>query len=85
MPIHEEYKDMYKSSVADIKNSGGAGGGMQTGGMIIAEFVDKAAYVHLDIAGTSATQADKPYLSKGFTGMSTRTMAEMALAQAKAE
>ena len=85
MPIHEEYKDMYKSAVADIKNSGGAGGGMQTGGMIIAEFVDKAAYVHLDIAGTSATQTDKPYMSKGFTGMSTRTMAEMALAQAKVD
>jgi leucyl aminopeptidase len=85
MPIHQEYKDMYKSAVADINNSGGAGGGMQIGGMIIAEFVDKAAYVHLDIAGTSATQADKPYLSKGFTGMSTRTMAEMALAQAKVD
>jgi leucyl aminopeptidase len=85
MPIHQEYKDMYKSAVADINNSGGAGGGMQIGGMIIAEFVDKAAYVHLDIAGTSATQTDKPYFSKGFTGMSTRTMAEMALAQAKVD
>lgn len=83
MPIHDEYRDMYKSPVADMKNSGGAGGGMQTGGMIIAEFIDKAGYVHLDIAGTSASQKEKPYLSRGFTGMATRTMAEMALAQAK--
>lgn len=83
MPIHDDYKAMYKSPVADMKNSTGGGGGMQIGGMMIGEFIDKAAYVHLDIAGTSGTQADTPYLSKGFTGMATRTMAEMALAQVK--
>ncbi len=83
MPIHEDYAAMYKSDVADLKNSGGAGGGMQTGGMIIAEFIKEAAFVHLDIAGTSGIQADKPYMSKGFTGMATRTMAELALAQEK--
>lgn len=83
MPIHEDYAAMYKSDVADLKNSGGAGGGMQTGGMIIAEFIKAAAFVHLDIAGTSGIQADKPYMSKGFTGMATRTLAELALAQEK--
>ncbi|MCL2549135.1 MAG: leucyl aminopeptidase, partial [Symbiobacteriaceae bacterium] len=51
MPIVDEYKEMYKSPVADIKNSGARGGGMITGGLIIAEFISKAAWVHLDIAG----------------------------------
>lgn len=83
MPIVDEYKAMYQSPVADIKNGGARGGGMITGGLIIAEFIDKADWIHLDIAGMSGNQDDRPYMPKGYNGFATRTLAELALAAAK--
>ncbi|MCL2548192.1 MAG: hypothetical protein FWE76_03405, partial [Symbiobacteriaceae bacterium] len=62
-----------------IKNSGARGGGMITGGLIIAEFISKAAWVHLDIAGMTHYADDRPYMPKGYNGFATRTMAELAL------
>ena len=79
MPLADEYREMYKSPVADIKNGGARGGGMITGGLIIREFIDQAAWVHLDIAGMSSNQDDRPYMPKGYNGFATRTLAELAL------
>ncbi|MGE5652690.1 MAG: leucyl aminopeptidase [Bacillota bacterium] len=82
LPSDEDYKEQYKSLVADIKNSGGRGGGTITGGLIIGEFVNKAAWAHLDIAGTCYTEAEKGYQPKGATGVAVRTLAELAMEMA---
>lgn len=79
LPNDDDYKEQYKSLVADIKNTGGRGGGAITGGLIIGEFVNKAAWAHLDIAGASSTEADKGYQTKGATGIAVRTLAELAM------
>ena len=53
LPTLDAYKEQYKSSVADIKNTGGRAAGSITGALIIGEFADGASWVHLDIAATS--------------------------------
>ena len=63
-PMDDEYKQQYKSDVADIKNTGGRDAGSITGAQIIGEFADGASWVHLDIAGVaygdSSTAATSP-------------------------
>jgi leucyl aminopeptidase len=80
LPMYDEYRDQYKSDVADIKNTGGAQAGSITGAQIIGEFSDGAAWVHLDIAGTSRTESTKGYNPKGATGVAVRTLARLAQA-----
>lgn len=76
LPEDPEYKQQYKSDVADIKNTGGREGGAITGALIIGEFVDKARWAHFDIAGTGSTSKDRHYYTKGGTGVAVRTLAE---------
>lgn len=77
LPNADEYRELYKSQVADIKNGGARGGGAITGGLIISEFIQDAAWAHLDIAAMVMTEADKGYQVKGATGFATRTLAEL--------
>ena len=76
LPADPEYKEQYKSDVADIKNTGGRPAGAITGALIISEFIDKARWAHLDIAGTATAQKARHYLVKGATGVAVRTLAE---------
>lgn len=76
LPADPEYKQLYKSDIADIKNTGGRGAGAITGGLIIREFIDKARWAHLDIAGTASNDRERHYLPKGATGVAVRTLAE---------
>ena len=78
MPNHDEYREMIKSPVADIKNSGGRMGGVMTGGLFIGEFVGTTPWVHLDIAPTAYTESEKHYQQKGATGVATRTLISLA-------
>jgi len=77
LPNCDEYRDLYKSQVADIKNGGARGGGAITGGLIISEFIKDAAWAHLDIAAMVITETDKGYQVKGATGFAARTLAEL--------
>lgn len=51
MPLESAYKDMIKSSIADLKNIGGKGGGSITAALFLQEFVEKARWAHIDMAG----------------------------------
>ncbi len=53
MPIFEEYKDIIKSDVADLKNSAGRLAGSITAAKFLEEFVEDKPWMHLDIAGDS--------------------------------
>ncbi len=83
MPMFEEYKELNKSEVADVKNTGGRWGGAITAAQFLAEFVGDVPWVHLDIAGTAYTDKERSYYAKGGTGVGVRTM--INLAQALAE
>ncbi|MBI4299155.1 MAG: leucyl aminopeptidase [Chloroflexi bacterium] len=79
MPMHEEYKEQNKSSVAEIKNTGGRPAGSITAAQFLAEFVDDTPWVHLDIAGTSRTDKERGYNTKGATGVPVRTLINLVL------
>ena len=54
MPIDDEYQQMIKSDIADIRNTGsGKGGGASTGAWFIKEFAGDTPWIHLDIASTT--------------------------------
>jgi leucyl aminopeptidase len=82
MPMHEEYQELNKSDVADIKNSGGRWAGTITAAHFLAEFVGNTPWAHIDIAGTSFRDKQHGYLVKGATGVGVRTLINLVLALA---
>jgi len=78
LPIYPEYKALYKSSVADMKNSPGRDAGTITGGMIISEFAGDVPFAHLDIAGTAWTKEGPLTAVSGATGVMVRTFVQLA-------
>jgi len=83
LPTYDQYKDLIKSDVADLKNTGGRAGGAITAALFLAAFVGNTPWAHLDIAGTSRTDKDKGFLVKGATGVGTRTLINLALSMEK--
>ena len=73
MPFWDEYADRMKSSIADLKNVGGADGGAMTAGKFL-EFFTNYPYVHNDIAGPSFAFAEASYWGKGGTGYGMRLL-----------
>ncbi|HEU5262711.1 MAG TPA: leucyl aminopeptidase [Gemmatimonadales bacterium] len=84
LPLWEEYRDLLKSEIADVKNSGGRGAGSIAGGWFLREFVDGFPWVHLDIAGTAYTEGDGPHQTKGPTAIGVRLFTEFILKRAGA-
>jgi leucyl aminopeptidase len=76
MPMDDEYRDLIKSSVADVANSGGRFAGMITAAKFLEEFVGDTPWIHLDIASTAWNEDDKPYLPKGPSGIGVRSLVE---------
>ncbi|MFZ1701680.1 MAG: leucyl aminopeptidase [Pyrinomonadaceae bacterium] len=78
LPVSPEYSKMIKSDIADIKNIGSRGkAGTIMGAVFIQEFIDKAKWAHLDIAGTAWADNAKPHQSKGPTGVAVRTLLKL--------
>ncbi|MEW6108695.1 MAG: leucyl aminopeptidase [Nitrospirota bacterium] len=76
MPLFEEYKEYLKSDIADIKNTGGKNGSLVTSAYFLYEFAGKVPWVHLDIAGISWVEKDKPYMPKGASGTGVRLLTD---------
>ena len=74
LPLVKEYREMIKSSVADMKNIGGAHGGAIIAALILQEFVADVPWAHLDIAGPAFSESDQPICPKGGTGFGVRTL-----------
>jgi leucyl aminopeptidase len=76
LPVWDEYREMIKSDVADIKNSAGRAAGSITAAMFLKEFTETYPWVHLDIAGTAYSETDLVTLPKGPTGVPVTTFVE---------
>lgn len=74
LPSTKEYAKLNKSTVADLKNTGGRNAGTITAGLFVGAFVKDLPWLHLDIAGTSWADKQEGYLSKGGTGVPVRTL-----------
>lgn len=77
LPLWDEYFDYIKSDVADFKNVGTRAAGAIVGAIFLSKFVDKTPWVHLDIAGPSSLEKDKPYIPKGGTGVGVRLLVQI--------
>lgn len=74
-PFWDEYKEMLKSTVADIKNVGGREAGAITAGKFLEYFVDYP-WIHMDIAGTAFLDKADNYRCIGGTGVGVRLLYE---------
>jgi leucyl aminopeptidase len=83
LPLWDEYKELIKSDVADMKNSGGRAGGTITAAMFLKEFAEEYPWVHLDIAGTAYSEADLVAIPRGPTGVPTGTFIEFVRGRAR--
>jgi leucyl aminopeptidase len=77
LPLTQDYMDMIKSDVADIKNMGiGRAAGTITAAAFLKSAIKDTPWAHLDIAGVAWTQGaatkEKPYNPKGATGFGVR-------------
>jgi leucyl aminopeptidase len=83
MPMPEEYKELLKSEIADIKNGGFRLGGAIMAALFLAEFASDTPWVHIDIAGPASSTKESGYLVKGGTGFGVRTLVEFAFSQGR--
>lgn len=79
LPMYKEYDDYIKSEVADIKNVATKGAGTIVGAKFLERFVEGLPWVHMDIANVDMMDKDKGWISKGPSGISVRTMINLAL------
>ena len=66
--LEQSYKSQIKSSIADMKNSGGRFGGAITAALLLEEFVDDLNWIHLDIAGPARSRSSNAIYPEGGTG-----------------
>jgi leucyl aminopeptidase len=75
MPLYDDFRPIMDSDIADIKNTGVRWGGSIYGATFLREFVGKGIpWAHLDIAGTARADNDRDEVTKGGSGVATRTM-----------
>jgi leucyl aminopeptidase len=76
MPLDDEYRELIRSGIADIKNTGGRYGGAISAAMFLKEFVEDIPWIHLDIAGTAWTEEAKSWIALGPSGIAVRSIVE---------
>jgi len=72
-PFWDDYAELLKSDIADLKNIGGRYAGAITAGKFLEHFTD-SPYIHLDIAGPSYNKTRDSYRGKGGSGIGVRLL-----------
>ncbi len=78
LPLWEEYGELIKSELADIKNIGPGDAGTITAGKFLEKFTDYP-YIHLDIAGPAFLDKADSYRGIGGTGFGVRLLFDYML------
>jgi len=76
LPLGDEYADLIKSDIADIKNTGGRYGGAITAAEFLKVFAEDTPWIHLDIAGLAWNDEGGPHVAKGPSGVAVRSVVE---------
>src|SRR5271157_1255721 len=76
LPLGEEYAELIKSDIGDIKNTGGRYGGAITAAEFLKVFAEDTPWIHLDIAGLAWVEDAKPFIAKGPSGVAVRSILE---------
>ncbi len=74
MPILDSMQEVLKSDVADMRNTGSRNAGTSVAAQFLSNFVKNPNWTHIDIAGTAFIEKSYKELSKGGTGILTRTL-----------
>lgn len=74
LPFWDDYNELIKSDIADIKNIGGPHAGAITAGKFLAHFIDYP-WIHIDLACVYS-KVNFGYRGKGATGMGVRLLYE---------
>jgi leucyl aminopeptidase len=78
LPLWDEYREMVKSDIADVKNVAGRMAGSITAAAFLETFVGSYPWAHLDIAGTAwSGKSPRAYESKGATGVGVRLFVQL--------
>jgi leucyl aminopeptidase len=85
LPLDNEYGDIIRSDIADVKNVGNRTAGSITAGYFLKHFAGSVSWAHMDIAGTAWTETEKPYIDKGATGFGVRLLANFVMNRAASE
>ena len=76
-PFWDDYAELVKSEIADLKNIGGPKAGAITAGKFLEHFTDYP-WIHLDIAGPAFLDNRDSYRGQGGTGIGVRLLFEFA-------
>jgi leucyl aminopeptidase len=77
LPLWDDYAELLKSEVADIKNSGGREAHAIQGGMFLKRFIEGAPWAHLDIANVAWTDKAHAYCPVGAVGIGVRLLVDV--------
>jgi leucyl aminopeptidase len=78
LPLHPEYKELTKGTVADLTNAAAKRkAGTIYAGSFLEEFVGDTQWAHIDIAGT-AWDVGRPYTGNDASGFGVRLLVELA-------
>lgn len=77
MPVTDDYKKRIESDIADYKNYGGRPDATGAA-LLLSKFAGDTPWVHLDIAGTAWYDERRSYAPKGASGLSVRTLVNLA-------
>ncbi len=78
LPLHAEYKELTKGTVADLTNAAAKRkAGTIYAGSFLEEFVGEVPWAHVDIAGT-AWDVGRPYTGNDASGFGVRLLVELA-------
>lgn len=77
LPMDDDYFDIIKSDVADMKNAGGREASTIVGGIFLMQVITgEVEWAHLDIAAAAEAEHEQNWCPKGPTGFGIRLMLE---------
>lgn len=74
LPLNDDFREMVKGKVGDLKNSVEGGGGASSAAAFLEHFTEGKPWVHLDIAGPARAEKAYGYISAGATGVPVKTL-----------
>ena len=77
LPLDDEYDQLIKTEIADMKNIGGPGAGSITAACFLKRHVEKTPWAHIDIAGVTWKSKSSPTIPSGGIGWGVKMLYQL--------
>ena len=77
LPLPEALKELLKSPIADMRNTGDRGGGAIPAGLFLSEFTEGQRWLHVDIAGPAMVRKPFGVNDEGGSGYAVASILEL--------